>query len=551
MAMSPRLLRPRASGAFTPKSLSGLKLWLDADDSSAFTLVSGNVSEWRDKSGSGVPHASQASAGSRPARTSSGLNGRAVVDFQGTHALTFASSTAAFNFLHNPTGGTVFLVLKPDTSSNPDSLKYILNNTNNSSSNTGVSVLVDDRSSVSRNNFLSANVNRGVNGAVTSTVTANNFIPAMDSYLVTTLVLDNGNAVAASRVLARANGIQTAAANSATNAAATGNATLDLSMGNFGGGGACSGIAEIIFYEGILSASAIARVERYLSTKWAITLGVPAVSNADAQSWINNVYANGGTVSTATAAAVNTFATSIESAGLRDRFYRLNLFAGTGLSAALVPLYRGPSLGGTQFGNTTDTNVNFVSGDYVETGSTGGLLGTGTSKLLDTGIALNALPTVATGHLSAWKESGTTASGRFLLGCRSDASSTSIYACFRNPFSGGAVQAYWGKTAVANPAVNAIYDAAGLQMANRSSSTQLDSYWNGSSVASVATSVVPDSSAIRFYVFSDNQNNNGVGASWWPLRLKSHSIGASMDSTQAAAYYNAMLAFQTALGRQA
>jgi hypothetical protein len=542
MAMSPRLLRPKASGAFTPKSLSGLKLWLDADDASAFTLVGGNVSEWRDKSGSGVPHATQASAGSRPARTSSGLNGRAVVDFQGTHTLTFASSTAAFNFLHNPTGGTVFLVLKPDTSSNPDALKYILNNTNNSSANTGVSISADDRSSVSRNNFLGANVNRGVSGVTTSGFAANNFIPAMDSYLVTTLVMDNGNAVAASRLLGRANGVQNAAANSLTNAAATGNATLDLTMGNFGGGGACSGVAEVIFYEGVLSASAIARVERYLSTKWAITLGVPTASNADAQAWINNVYANGGTVSTATANAVNTFCTSIESAGIRDRFYRLNLFAGTGLSAALVPLFRGPSLGGTQFGNTTDTNVNFVAGDYVETGASGGLVGNGSSKYLQTGLQSSAWITGGNvrSHLSVYKRTSTNSG--ILLSARSTALGNSWEFGAGGNVLGGAT---------GSVAVPGTHDS--LLGVTRTNDTDLVSFRRTTLSAANTASASVSGTSIPFAVFARNDQSTNTNAYTTNLfsnqTLAGYSIGAGLNSSDISAYDAAMQAFQTALTR--
>ena len=67
--------------------------------------------------------------------------------------------------------------------------------------------------------------------------------------------------------------------------------------------------------------------------------------NPEAQDWINRVYANGGTVSQSTASAVSTMCDAIDAAGIRDRFYRLNLFCGDNLNAALVPLYRGPKRG--------------------------------------------------------------------------------------------------------------------------------------------------------------------------------------------------------------
>jgi hypothetical protein len=80
MPMSPRLLRPRATG-FNPKSIAGLKVWLDATDSSTLTLNGSAVSEWRDKSGNGF-HFSQAVANNQPAYTGT-INGKAAVAFDG------------------------------------------------------------------------------------------------------------------------------------------------------------------------------------------------------------------------------------------------------------------------------------------------------------------------------------------------------------------------------------------------------------------------------------------------------------------------------------
>ena len=73
-------------------------------------------------------------------------------------------------------------------------------------------------------------------------------------------------------------------------------------------------------------------------------LGAEIVSlHPEAVAWRDAVVDNGGSVSGATLAAVSDFCNAIDAAGIRDRFYRLNLFAGTGLNAALVPLYRGPT----------------------------------------------------------------------------------------------------------------------------------------------------------------------------------------------------------------
>jgi hypothetical protein len=91
----------------------------------------------------------------------------------------------------------------------------------------------------------------------------------------------------------------------------------------------------------------------------------------EAVDWRARVIRNGGSVSDDTSKAVSIFCMAIDGAGLRDRFYRLNLFCGIGLSSALVPLYRGPVAGGTALGNATDTNNNFVSADFAENGRSG------------------------------------------------------------------------------------------------------------------------------------------------------------------------------------
>lgn len=90
----------------------------------------------------------------------------------------------------------------------------------------------------------------------------------------------------------------------------------------------------------------------------------PTVSHPEAQDWINRVYTNNGTVSFLVASIVNKFCQDVDAAGLRNKFYRLNLFTGSNLNAALVPLYLGDIPFGTTYGNSTDTNVAFVSSDY-------------------------------------------------------------------------------------------------------------------------------------------------------------------------------------------
>ena len=82
MGMSPRLLRPRASGGFKPGSISGIVHWWDANDSSTLTISDGAVSEWRSKAGT-LTAATQTTANNRPTTTT--VNGKTALLFDGAN----------------------------------------------------------------------------------------------------------------------------------------------------------------------------------------------------------------------------------------------------------------------------------------------------------------------------------------------------------------------------------------------------------------------------------------------------------------------------------
>jgi hypothetical protein len=69
--MNPRLLRP-TGGRFTPRSISGLVLWLDGANDSSITLNGSTVSEWRDLSGFGR-HCANPTGGNQPTRVTNGI----------------------------------------------------------------------------------------------------------------------------------------------------------------------------------------------------------------------------------------------------------------------------------------------------------------------------------------------------------------------------------------------------------------------------------------------------------------------------------------------
>jgi hypothetical protein len=266
----------------------------------------------------------------------------------------------------------------------------------------------------------------------------------------------------------------------------------------------------------------------------------------EAADWAARVVANGGTVSGTTLSAVDKFCKAIASAGIRDRFYRLGIFAGSNLNAALVPLYRGPSLGGTQYGNATDTNVGglFVGGDYNETGASGGLNNAARTKHLDTGFATNTLSD-GNRHLAAYartwpnaqfddmvgSESNASISQQFCLGHQSSASQV-FFGCFSNT-------SRIGSSAVSSGAfwLGANYSPGNAFL-----------YRNGVQDSSGSTTAAtPTSSSV--FVFATNRASTSIPTDYFGGTLGGYSIGLSMTAPQADAYNTAMQAFQTALTR--
>lgn len=130
MSMSPRLLRPRATG-FNPKSIPGLAWWLDASDASTITLNGSSVSAWGDKSGN-ARDAVQATSNNQPSYSNT-QNGKGVVTFDGSNdrlstasAITLGTGGYTVFFVGYHAGG--FQVLLEGGTLNP----YLSANTDNS-----------------------------------------------------------------------------------------------------------------------------------------------------------------------------------------------------------------------------------------------------------------------------------------------------------------------------------------------------------------------------------------------------------------------------------
>jgi hypothetical protein len=491
------------------------------------TATSDPVGAWLDKSGN-ARHATQSTAGNRPRIASTPVNGRRVAEWHsGTSRMTIASTAVLSNSM------SLFAVIKRGPSNWGDGggggYGSILNMTNTAQ---GPQLQVD-------NGILNL---RG--GSNLSSFTPSGTV-GVTQHAVISGVINN----LATSLYANAALVDSDAASGSAGAAASSTVIGAYSASSGLGGPLNAEIAELIAYNRVLTAAERQRLERYLAARWGITLA-PQVSNADAQDWVNRVYANGGTVSASTAAAVNTLCDSLDAASLRDRFYRLNLFCGTGLNAALVPLYRGPSLGGTQYGNTTDTNNAFVGvgTDYAETGASGGLTGNGSTKYLNTGFNVDQLPGAANCHLSSFITGtqditsvrtlvGTIFNGvtdRYRLFLRTDSSTPPNYT----------LQIDLGKSEGVTQ-INRTNTSGGLLVGSRTSTTNLSLYANGASAGSPNTNAVAETTgASPFFVFARNGPTE-----YYNGRMAAYSIGAGMTAAQVTAYHTAIQAFQSAMGR--
>lgn len=268
----------------------------------------------------------------------------------------------------------------------------------------------------------------------------------------------------------------------------------------------------------------------------------------EAASWRTRVLANGGSVSATTMQAVDRFCRDIDAtSGLRAAILRLNLFCGTGLAAALVPLYRASSLAATQLGNAADTNLNFVSGDYAETGSSGGLKGNGTTKYLQTGFAPQSFSTAGLCHMSISATSVET-SGTFLTGMGTyDGTQNASYYALEVRSSAG----FPGGFASSFNGVNTLQSLASQAhlLFSRTSSSLITAYETGTSVATntVSSGGSGAASTRQFFVFSANSNGNPIR--FTSSRLRMYSIGDPLTAAQALAFSSAVNTFNQALSR--
>lgn len=239
MSMSPRLLRPRATG-FNPRSINGLAAWYDASVASSITLNGSTVSQWSDLSGNGRNQV-QATASLQPTYNASGLNGKGTLTTTGTQWMQ-ASAFAA-----SSTGDyTAFAVLKFDSLTGQPYAwqRGIVNGAH--------SLLVPSA------NTWAARRAAGNQGTIARTVTQSQF------YIVTTVFK-----AALSRVFV---GSSSGTDNTTSVTAPTGSHVLTLFALDSSTRTGHPGFAEFLYYHAELDAAQQSRVRSYLNKKWGVSL---------------------------------------------------------------------------------------------------------------------------------------------------------------------------------------------------------------------------------------------------------------------------------------
>jgi hypothetical protein len=244
--------------------ISGYQVWLDASDTSTITDAgAGAVSSWLDKSNNAYTFINSTSA-QRPTTGTRTVNSKNALDFDGTNDwLYFSGSASVFNYLHNATGGTAFVVLQADLS---QASKGILT-TSNSTNEVGVWYYLRG----TPNDDLGAAILRGVESSFVT-------LEFGASYSASTTAAfawksDANNATAANRIkLYKNNGTETGTFNQSQGALSTSNAANPLAIGAFplGTDNFNGLICEVIIYNSQLSDADIGTNMDYLKTKWGI-----------------------------------------------------------------------------------------------------------------------------------------------------------------------------------------------------------------------------------------------------------------------------------------
>jgi hypothetical protein len=247
MSMSPRLLRPVASG-FNPASISGLANWWDASAASTVNLNGTTVASWANRASG--PALAQDTAGAQPTYTTAGVNGKNVLAFDGGDVL---SASVAYSTQTS----TFFLVARQNTNV-PFAGIFALTPASGNDNGNDNAILIE---LANTDNVL--NVQRGA---------LHNAAFSGSGLLPLSVVTVRASATA---LLLRTDG--TARTNNTSNNFSGTSAGI-LVGGRFQSGAISASfranmtVCEILHYTTALTDSDISRIEKHLGSKWGIAV---------------------------------------------------------------------------------------------------------------------------------------------------------------------------------------------------------------------------------------------------------------------------------------
>jgi len=230
--------------------------------------------------------------------------------------------------------------------------------------------------------------------------------------------------------------------------------------------------------------------------------------------------------------AINQLVLNLKSYGLWNKLYAVYPFVGGSAETHKYNLR-----------NPLDTDAAYrlvFNGGWIH--SSTGILGNGINTFANTNLRVTILPQ-NNAHLSVY--SRTNSSGNYIdIGAQNTANSFSSYIQSRNGgnnFQGRLNTNGFVQASISNS------DSKGFYIVNRQNSTNITAGKNGSVTSFVNSSITANLDTRNYWI--GNINSNAVS---YPSNREYAfaSLGEGFTSTEAANYYTAVQAYQTALGRQ-
>ena len=261
MGMNPRLLRPTQSG-FSPRRIANLAGWWDAGDESTVTLNSGNVSEWRNKSGISGYDFAQSTANLQPSYGTNTINGRKVIT--NTAANYLGLSGAGLDIARNIAGLTMFAVHRTD-STPVNANRHIFafsTNGNSAAFRAGVQILATSRFWQVGGRRLDADSFANANSTSAAAQGTSFVSSGLFNYTGTTCTIwANGSQVATN-----------ASFQTSGNASDTASLAGTILANGAGANNYTGDFCELVIYQRALSTLERTVIERWLGAKWGITV---------------------------------------------------------------------------------------------------------------------------------------------------------------------------------------------------------------------------------------------------------------------------------------